>query len=196
MLINGQIFVCIMQLSTKRLIIREIEKSDLKEIVVNIGDIKVSRFLSVVPYPYRIKDAKFFLSYCTKSRRAKPRKTYDLVIALKPENKVIGGIGLMKVDAFNGTAEIGYWLGQKYWHNGIMSEAVAAMLDFAFRKLKLRRIDLHASTLNAGSNAIARKFGFKLEGMARKSVRTKATGKIHDCNMYGLLRSEWKPKKI
>ena len=34
--------------------------------------------------------------------------------------------------------------------------------------------------------------GYKLEGVQRKKIKTQATGKIHDLNIYGLLKEDWK----
>ena len=73
-----------------------------------------------------------------------------------------------------------------------MTEALKSLLKFAFEKLKLRRINVSASTKNEASNNLIKKFGFKFEGMKRKALRVKSTGKIHDENIYGLLKSEYK----
>jgi len=183
-----------MKLTTKRLIIRDITMKDAKSLIRDINNVNVSKYLLVVPYPYTMKDAKWWINKCKKDSREKPRKEYSFCIELKSKKGVIGGIGLTKVDRFQGTAEIGYWLGQDYWRQGIASEAARKMIDFAFNKLKLRRINLPAFAENKGSNALAKKLGFKFEGRTRREVRDKATGKIHDANFYGLLKSEWRKK--
>jgi RimJ/RimL family protein N-acetyltransferase len=72
-----------------------------------------------------------------------------------------------------------------------MGEAVMKVLDFAFEKLKLRRINVSAYTKNKASNALIKKMGFKFEGMKRKGTRVKSTRKIYDENIYGLLKKEW-----
>ena len=50
-------------------------------------------------------------------------------------------------------------------------------------------------TNNQASNATQIQVGYKLEGTKRKGTRCKATGKIHDINIYGLLREDWKRTK-
>lgn len=85
-----------------------------------------------------------------------------------------------------------YWLGEKYWKNGYGTEAAKKIIDFGFNKLKLRRIDVEAFTKNKASNALIKKLGFTYEGTLRRAKRAKSTGKIHDENIYGLLREEWK----
>jgi len=73
-----------------------------------------------------------------------------------------------------------------------MSEAVCALIDFAFDELKLNRLVIPAYVPNAGSNGLAEKLGFKFEGTQRESARTKSTGKLYDTNYWGLLKGEWK----
>jgi len=181
-----------MKLETKRLILRDITMKDAKDIVKNLNNVKISRYLLVVPYPYTMKDAKWWVNECKRKAKEKPRESYSLHIELKSKKGIIGGVGLSKIDNFQGTASIGYWLGEDYWRQGIVSEAVREVLDFAFNKLKLRKVELYAFAENKASNALAKKMGFKLEGKIRKKSRDRATGKIHDDNFYGLLREEWK----
>ena len=100
-------------------------------------------------------------------------------------------ISLSSIDKFQGTGMVGYWLGEKYWHNGYMEEALKSVIEFAFNKVKLRRIDISAFSDNNASNALIKKLGFKFEGTRIKQVRDKATKKIHDHNFYGMLKRDW-----
>ena len=75
-----------------------------------------------------------------------------------------------------------------------MTEACVRIIDFGFRELGLRKIVWKSYTDNKPSNALAKKLGFKLEGVLRKEIKYLATGKIHDGNLYGLLKSERKQK--
>ena len=72
-----------------------------------------------------------------------------------------------------------------------MTEAKVAVNDFAFNKLKLRKLNSDVWTENKASNATQIKMGYKLEGVRRKNNRSFSTGKIYDVNEYGLLREEW-----
>ena len=180
-----------MKLATKRLIIRDLKLRDAKDIVENVNDLEVSKYLVRVPFPCKLKDATEFINHSRKESKNKPRKNYEFGIELKSEKKIIGAIGLYRVDKFQGTAGIGYWLGKKYWGQGIMSEAFAAVLNFAFEKLNLRRINIEVFVENEASNNLIKKFCFKYEGLRKEFVRSKATGRIHDENIYGLLKSEY-----
>jgi len=184
-----------MKLITKRLILRDLTIKDAKYITENINNLKVSRYLLVVPYPYYIKDGKNWIKKCIKDSKKKKRVNYEFAIMLKTDKKVIGAISLREVDKEQGSAKIGYWLGKKYWRQGIMSEAFNEIINFAFKKLKLRRLDIEAFKENNASNGLIKKMGFKYEGRLREYRKAKSTGRIHDANIYGLLRKEWRKHK-
>ncbi len=180
-----------MKIETKRLRLREITEKDEKDLIENINNLNVSKYMALVPYPYTKKDATWWINECKKKAKEKPRTSYSFNIELKSKKGIIGAIGLEKVNRFQGTATLGYWLGKKYWRQKIMSEAVKRVLDFAFNKLKLRRMNVSASPKNKSSNGLIKKMGFKFEGVRRKAIRIKSTGKIHDENIYGLLKKDW-----
>jgi [ribosomal protein S5]-alanine N-acetyltransferase len=180
-----------MKLVTKRLILRPLKKSDAKDIVDNINDLNITKWLLIVPYPYKLKDAKSWIKQNTEKWKKREKDDYGFGIELKGEKKIIGGIGLHKVRKSQGKAEVGYWLGRKYWRNGYGSEALKAVLDFAFKKLKLRRIEAGVFAGNPASGKLLEKFGAKKEGMKRMSCKCKADNKIKDEYIYGLLKQEY-----
>lgn len=179
-----------MEIKTKRLLIKELKNKDDKDLVENANDISVSRYLSIVPFPYKKKDAKWFINYCKKESKKNPRINYELGIEFKKE--LVGIIGLTKTDRFSGTAFIGFWIGKKFWRKGIVSEAAIAMINFAFKKLKLRRIDSEVYSENVPSRNLLKKLGFEEEGFRREKDRVKSTGKVHDVYVFGLLKEDWK----
>jgi ribosomal-protein-alanine N-acetyltransferase len=188
-----------MKLETKRLILRKPKLSDWRDIIEGIGEYDVSKMLLVVPYPYTKKDADNFIKIKIKKWKEKNLDDYLFFIELKSEKKVIGAIGIHKINKFSETGTTSSWIKKKYWRNGYMTEAKIVVNDFAFNKLKLRRLDSFVYTDNKASNATQLKMGYKLEGTKRKAVKSKASGKIHDENIYGLLKEDWKkirPKLI
>jgi RimJ/RimL family protein N-acetyltransferase len=163
----------------------------MKDLIKNINNINVSKWLETVPYPYKKKDAIWWIDHCKEKEKEKPTKGYEFTIELKEKKSCIGGIALAKVNKDQGTATLGYWLGEDYWRKGYGSEALKAVLDFAFKKLKLRRLEAGVFTGNPSSGKLLEKFGAKMEGMKRKSKRCKADGKIKDEICYGLLKEEY-----
>ncbi|MGV8151492.1 MAG: GNAT family N-acetyltransferase [Candidatus Nanoarchaeia archaeon] len=181
-----------MKLTTKRLVLRDIKVGDEISIRENINNLDISKWLLVVPYPYTKKDAIWWVNHCIENQKKKPRPSYELGIAIKPNNEIVGGIGLSKVDLYQGKATLGYWIGEDYWGNGYMYEAAKKIIEFGFNKLKLRRINVEAFAGNVPSNNLIKKLGFTYEGTIRKALRCKANDDIHDGHFYGMLKSEWR----
>jgi RimJ/RimL family protein N-acetyltransferase len=180
-----------MKLITKRLILRELTIEDAKDLVKQMNNINISKWLLVVPYPYTMKDAKWYINNC-KEKKKKPITSYSFNMELKEKQGIIGGLGLSHVNREQGKADIGYWIGEDYWRKGYTSEGVERLIGYAFNTLKLRRLTISAFKENKASNGLAKNLGFKYEGTLRQSVKCKATGKIHDENVWNLLKSEYK----
>ena len=182
-----------MKLETNRLILRKPSLKDVDDIFSGISEYDVAKRLSSVPYPYFKKDAISWIKRTVKSWEKKEK--YHFCIELKSEKKVIGVMSLAKIDLLNGVGTTGSWINKKYWRNGYITEAKIAVNDFAFNKLKLRRLESPVISENEASNATQKKIGYVLEGVKRKAIKSKITSKIYDVNMYGLLKEEWKKKR-
>ena len=178
-----------MKLETERLILRKPRKGDWKDIVEGVGEYDVAKMTKSIPHPYTESDAVWFIK---NSLKKWGKGSYTFFIELKAEKKVIGALGLERVNEFNGTANTGSWINKKYWRRGYMTEAKIAVNDFAFDTLELRRLESTVHLDNKASNATQRKVGYKHEGVKRKATRSKGSGKIHDLNLYGLLKEDWK----
>jgi [ribosomal protein S5]-alanine N-acetyltransferase len=184
-----------MKLQTKRLILRPFQESDKADLVRQINNLHIAKWLLVVPHPYTMKDANWWINHCDENEKEKPKKSYNLALTLKGEDRLIGAVGLAKVDREQGTGELGYWLAEDHWRNGYMSESVTRMIGYAFNTLKLRRLNIPAFAKNPASNGLAKSLGFSYEGCLKQAVVCKATGKIHDENLWGLLRKDWRKRK-
>jgi len=181
-----------MELKTKRLILRKPKKSDWKDLVEGVGEYDVAKMLLKIPHPYKKKDADVYIKMVIKRWKQKKQEDYTFFVELKSEKKVIGAIGIHRIDWFSEVGATSSWINKKYWRNGYMTEAKIAVNDFAFNKLKLRRLNSDVFTENKASNATQLKMGYKLEGTKRKAIKSKASGKIHDENIYGLFKEDWK----
>lgn len=176
-----------MILKTKRLILREWNKKDIQDIIEGVNNWNVVKWVVKVPYPYTKKDALDFIKGCKKKRK----DGYKFAIELKSEKKAIGGITIRDIDNYNGTASGGIWLNQKYHGKGYGTEAWNCLLDFAFNKLKLRKMENGFIKGNKASGAMQNKLGYKIEGLRRKGFKRKADGKIVDEVITGLLKEDW-----
>jgi RimJ/RimL family protein N-acetyltransferase len=85
-------------------------------------------------------------------------------------------------DVHRHTAELGYWLGEELWGQGIMSEAVEAFRDFCFTNFPLRRVYAEPFANNPVSARVLEKAGFLLEGRLKNNVIK--DGKLLDSLLY------------
>ena len=82
-------------------------------------------------------------------------------------------IGLCKLFEFEyqSKAEIGYWIGTRYWNNGFATEAVRSVVAFAFGMLELHRVYASTDVTNLASQRVLEKLGFEKEGVLKQDAR-------------------------
>ena len=125
------------QIETDRLILGKLSASDIPKIVEYAGNIKIAQNTLNMPHPYEEKDAIFWINLANESFANK--SAYVFGIRLKSTNEFMGGVGIRLTPRFN-HADLGYWLGEPFWNNGYMTEAVKAVLEFGFITLDLHKI--------------------------------------------------------
>ena len=182
-----------MKLETKRLILREWNKEDVKDLIEGLNNQGVTKWLTFAPFPYTKKDAEKWIRHCIKNRKKeKNRDAYEFAIELKSEKKIIGGVSLNKINKSQGTAGGGIWINAKYQNQGYGIEAFGERIKFAFNKLKLRKIENGFFKGNESSFKMQERFGYKIEGLRRKAYKCMADKKVKDEYITGLLKGEWK----
>lgn len=119
---------------------------------------------------------------------------YQWAITMKTAvNEPFGSIAVVSADENTHTLEIGYCIGKKFWHKGIMTEALSAVINFLFENTDVNRIEAIHDVNNPNSGNVMKKCGMVFEGTLRKAFKNN-TG-ICDVNYYSILRSEWKDKR-
>jgi len=99
-----------------------------------------------------------------------------------------GGIGVMiQTDIYRKNAELGYWLAEPYWGNGIISRAIPLIVEKAFQTFDINRVYATPFATNNASQKVLEKAGFKLEACHEKKVFR--DGEYIDELVYVLLRS-------
>ncbi|MYD10791.1 MAG: GNAT family N-acetyltransferase [Chloroflexi bacterium] len=91
-------------------------------------------------------------------------------LALRTKGRMIGSCGFHLYDRHHQRVEIGYELHSQYWRQGLMTEAVNAVLEFCFETLAVHRVEADVVEGNAASAALLKKAGFTLEGVWRDRV--------------------------
>jgi RimJ/RimL family protein N-acetyltransferase len=143
-----------MSLSTRRLTLRQPIMDDAERIALHLNNFAVAGNLSRVPYPYYLADAKAWLRSWRPDR---PASETGFAIDL-PGEGFIGQVGYHQDG--RGETVIGYWLAQPFRNRGIMSEAVAAVIDWYFGVSTAPKIRSGVFYFNKASLAIQRKLGF------------------------------------
>jgi ribosomal-protein-serine acetyltransferase len=112
----------------------------------------------------------------------------EFAFVIVEDNKLIGRIGIYKINRQDKIGEIGYWLASDAQGKGIITKACRLLIDFCFSALQLNRIEIKCGTENHKSKAIPERLGFKKEGVMREGELLHET--FIDLNLYSLLRSE------
>lgn len=117
---------------------------------------------------------------------------FNWIIELKENQEIIGIINLHNVDEANQSAETSYILAPKYWNKGLMTESLSRILQYAFKELKINRVQADVFQGNVASERVLVKCGMQKEGLARE--RYYKEGKYIDTVQYGILRKDWELK--
>jgi ribosomal-protein-serine acetyltransferase len=109
------------------------------------------------------------------------------------KDSLTGVIALEYIDWTNRNTEIGYWLGAEAEGRGLITKASSLLIEYAFRELKMNRVQIRCASDNLRSRAIPEKLGFKQEGTMRQVE--KLSDRYVDLVIYGILASEWQSNK-
>lgn len=165
--------------------LRQWKTEDVQGLVTAADNPKIAANLrNVFPSPYTAGDAEWFIQDCI-------AKDGDgqLVRAIEKDHMVIGCISVTgKDDIYEKSAELGYWLSERYWGQGIMTQAVIRICREAFAIWDLVRIFAEPFAHNEGSKRVLEKAGFTCEGTMRDGVFK--NGQVYSYCMYALLRKE------
>jgi len=142
------------RIETARLILRPPREADAPEIERYVSDADVALRTANIPHPYPEGGALEWM--------AQPPKGPSFVIERKDDGTVIGGIAL-DLSGGQATAELGYWVGKKFWGQGYASEAARALIAHGFARLGLRAIEAGAQPTNAASIRVQEKSGMSFD---------------------------------
>jgi RimJ/RimL family protein N-acetyltransferase len=123
---------------------------------------------------------------------ARERTLFHFGVAEREPDRIIGHATLFKWDGEQRRIEIGYSIRRDLWGRGLGAEAAALLIDFAFERLGVRRIEADTDPRNLASMRVLEKLGFVREGYARE--RWEIDGEIQDAVCFGLLRREWQDR--
>lgn len=172
---------------TPRLILRRFTTEDAQPMFDNwASDPEVTKFLTWPAHSDPEITARVLKSWVEDYAKA---DSYQWAITLKTfGDEPIGSIGVVAFDEGTACAEIGYCIGRRWWHRGIMSEALSAVMGFLIGEVGVNRIQARHDVRNPHSGAVMRKCGMRYEGTFRQAGRNQQG--ICDVSQYAFLAGD------
>jgi RimJ/RimL family protein N-acetyltransferase len=177
---------CIPVLETKRLALRAPLLEDAKTVAALVNDRRIAENVARIPHPYRKTDAESFIAGANR-----PDGEAVFLITLRDET-IIGACGLMLQDKEQ-APELGYWLGVEHWGQGYATEALHAVIDYAFTDLGYPALSAAARVTNPLSRRVLEKCGFQWTGVGLCRIR--AINSSAPVDRFRLERGIWSALK-
>ncbi|MBL8164770.1 MAG: GNAT family N-acetyltransferase [Anaerolineae bacterium] len=174
-------------LETPRLLLRELLPSDAEAIFRIRGDHQVTQYNTGRPYE-SVEQASDLLDAISAAYDDKAEVRWGITLK-QSDGQVIGMCGYNYWQRVDQRASVGYDLARAAWGQGIMTEALRAVVWFGFERMELHRVEADAEARNTASLRVLEKVGFRREGVQRDYFY--AGGAFHDLVLFGLLRHEF-----
>ena len=166
-----------MTLETPRLLLRPFAQADAEDLFDYAGDPRVGP-IAGWPAHGSVEESREIISTVFAAPNV-------FAVVLRETGRVVGTIGFIWIDDEHNCAEIGYSLAQEYWGRGLMTEALRAMLEFAFVRLHLNRVEAMFDVRNRASGRVMEKCGMRREGLLRQKLYNK--GEYVDVEIWAIL---------
>ena len=165
--------------------LREWQLSDAASLAENANNINIwNNVRDALPHPYSEKDGQDFIEKALS--QPKPATLFAIVV----DGKAVGSIGFfLHTDVERISAELGYFIGEKYWNRGIMTNAVKQIVAYAFANFSyLRKIYATPFDFNLASHKVLQKAGFEREAILKQAAIK--NGKIIDLHYYSIIKND------
>ena len=172
-------------IDTERLHLRRITNHDLQDLFYLRSNGVLMKYIDR-PLTKALEDAAILLGKM--NHGIDNNEGIVWAITLKNNPKLIGTISFHRIEKENYRAEIGYMLDPAFWRKGIVSEAMATIIDFGFNNMKLHSIEAHINPGNAASANILKKFNFIKEAYYKENYYF--DGRFLDTEIYSLLKGK------
>ncbi len=172
-------------LSTTRLTLRPLTEADLPAVQRNFQDFETIRYLNAaVPWPYPDDGAATWYREIVVPRQGIDKWTWAISLKQSPDEL----IGVIELFRNHHGSNRGFWLERKFWNKGYMSEAVAAINDYAFDVLGFTTMILDNAVGNKASARLKEKFGARfIEVRPAKFVDSS----VQEIEMWELTKEAW-----
>jgi RimJ/RimL family protein N-acetyltransferase len=168
-------------LETKRLTLRAPCLEDAKAVAALANDRRIAENTARIPHPYKMTDAESFIAGANKADG-------EVVFLITGrDGTILGACGAVPLE--NQPPEIGYWLGAPHWGKGYATEALHALIDFAFGEFDHAALQAGARVTNPASRRVLEKCGFQWTGVGLYRIR--ALGSSAPIDRFRLERGIW-----
>jgi RimJ/RimL family protein N-acetyltransferase len=171
-------------LETKRLTLRAPTLKDAKAVAVLANDRRIAENTARIPHPYKLTDAESFIAGANKADG-------ETVFLIVRGSTIMGACGVAVADP--NAPELGYWLGVPHWGQGFATEALHAVIDFAFSEFEHSALHAGARVTNPASRRVLEKCGFQWTGVGLYRIRAIASSAPID--RFRLERRIWSSLK-
>ena len=168
---------------TPRLMLRELRMEDAEAVFHIFSDPAVVKYSNMDVFT-GFEQAQLLIEKLR--QRFEQKERFRWGIALKDSDTIIGTGGYVAWNRLWYNAELGYDLARPYWNQGLMTEAVRAIIQFGFEHMDLHRIEAEVMPENSASVRLLHKLDFQEEGVFRERGFWK--GDFHDLAMFALLK--------
>lgn len=161
--------------------LRAWQLSDIESMAIHANNPDIAKWLTnQFPHPYSKEDAEAYIDSVLNDN---PQK----VFAIEVNGEAVGSVGIFpQSDIHEKSAEIGYWLSEKYWGNGIITKVIAEIVAYGFETFDIVRIYARPFSTNKGSQRVLEKAGFELEARLKKALYK--NGEYMDELIYSTIR--------
>ena len=172
---------------TQRLLLRPLQTGDVDALFAVFGDAEVMRYWSTPPWT----DAEAGAAMVALDQASGPDADWmRLGLVRRADDRLLGTCTLFDHQAHSRRCELGYALARQAWGQGLMHEALTALLDHGFGTWNLNRVEADIDPRNRASARTLERLGFRPEGLLRE--RWIVGGQVSDSVLYGLLRRDWR----
>lgn len=173
---------------TPGLLLRPFVEADADALYTLQSNPRVLRYWNSPPW----KDPARAAAFIAEGRQMEAEGTgARFVITKADEPSFLGWCALFQWNPTFRSLGVGYCLDEPAWGKGYATEAVRAMLQWAYSTLDLNRVEAELDTRNLASARVLEKLGFQREGTKREDCIV--DGEVSDSWIYGLLRRDWSP---
>ncbi|KAB3525920.1 GNAT family N-acetyltransferase [Alkaliphilus serpentinus] len=175
-------------LESSNLILKGIEKEDVKEVFSIYNNDKVFEFCGILP-KRNINTVENMIGHFERDYNKKSRIKWG-VYSKNDNSRLVGIIEAMDFNQKVNMVTIGYFLAEDQWGRGIASEAVRRLITFLFEVAEINRIHAEVMPDNVASKKVLLKNGFIKEGLVRQARLWSGKGLV-DLEIYGILREDY-----